>query len=279
MSDKTMQRISRREFLRLSALVTAGAFAAACVPTTPMVRPTEEKLVAPTEEAQFANPQLLVETDWLAEHLKDENLRIVDARKAEDYARGHIPGAISIPRPATFDPDAPKGILGKPEQIAELFGGKGINEKVHVVVYDGGRETAASRVFWTLEYYGHPNVSVLNGGFTKWRAEGRGTSTEEPEVTPVRFTPEIHPEVLTTKEEILSKIGQEGVVFLDARSLEEYKGRDVRAKRGGHIPGAVNLDWRENFTEDDVPVFKSPAQLKELYTKAGVTPDKEVHAY
>lgn len=234
---------------------------------------------APAVVQEFANPQLLVDTEWLVEHLDGPNLRLVDVRNAEDYAAGHIPGAVSIPRPATFDPDAPKGIVGLPEPIAELFGSKEINEKSHVVVYDAGKNTAASRVLWTLEYYGHPTVSLLDGGFTKWQSEQREMTTEEPVVTPVEFSLKAHPKLLTTKDEILDKLDGEGVVFLDARSEEEHKGRDVRTKRGGHIPGAVNVDWPLNFTSGEVPVFKSPAELHELYTELGVTPDKEVHAY
>lgn len=233
----------------------------------------------PVAGVGFANPQLLVETDWLAEHLKDADLRVVDARKAEDYQAGHIPGAVSIPRDSTFDPQAPKGMIGQPEQIAELFGSKGINERVHVVVYDEGKETAAARVLWTLEYYGHPNVSVLNGGFTKWQAEGRELSTEEPKVTPVTFTPKADASKLSTKEQILADIGKADVVMLDARAPAEYRGEDVRAKRGGHIPGAVNIDWVENFTAGEVPVFKSAAELTQLYEAAGVTRDKLIHAY
>jgi len=252
----------------LAALLLGGCRPAATTTPTPEV-----------EETGYANPQLLVKTDWLAEHLDDPNLRVVDARKPEDYAAGHIPSAVSIPPEVTFDPEAPKGIIGPPEQMAELFGSKGINHKVHVVIYAEGKDTAAARIFWTLEYYGHPNVSLLDGGFTKWQTEGREVTTEEPEVTPVEFSVEVHPEMLSTREEILEKLAQEGVVFLDARSEEEYKGRDVRAKRGGHIPGAVNVDWRENFTPGEVPVFKSPAELEELYLDAGVTRDKEVHAY
>ncbi|NIO00128.1 MAG: sulfurtransferase [Anaerolineae bacterium] len=251
----------------LAAFILGGCGPAATPTPTPAV------------EVGFANPQLLVETDWLAEHLKDADLRVVDARKAEDYRAGHIASAIIIPRPDTFDPEAPKGIIGQPEQIATLFGGKGIDEKVHVVVYDEGKNTAASRVFWTLEYYGHPSVSVLNGGFTKWQAEGRELTTEEPVVTSVTFTAKADESKLSTKEQIMEDIGKEGVVMLDARSPEEYRGEDVRAKRGGHIPGAVNIDWVENFTAGEVPVFKSAAELTQLYEAAGVTKDKLVHAY
>lgn len=255
-----------------AAALLAAFILGGCVPAA-IPTPT------PPPKIGFANSQLLVETDWLAGHLKDADLRVVDARKAEDYQAGHIPGAVSIPRDSTFDPAAPKGMVGQPEQIATLFGSKGIDEKVHVVVYDEGKETAASRVFWALEYYGHPNVSVLNGGFTKWQAEGREVTVEEPKITPTTFTVSPNPAILSTKEQILADIGKMDVVMLDTRSPEEYRGEDLRAKRGGHIPGAVNIDWVENFTTGEVPVFKSAAELAQLYETAGVTKDKRIHAY
>jgi len=255
-----------------AALLLAALTLAGCAPATTPI-PT------PAVEIGFANPELLVETHWLAEHLDDPNVRIVDARKVEEYQAGHIPGAVSIPRPTTFDPQAPKGIIGRPEQIAALFGSQGIDEKVHVVVYAEGKDTAASRVFWTLEYYGHPKVSVLNGGFKKWQAEGREVTREVPEVTPTTFAVNPNPAILSTKEEILEDIGKAEVVMLDARSPAEFRGEDVRAKRGGHIPGAVNVDWVENFTAGEVPVFKSAAELTQLYEAAGVTKDKLIHAY
>jgi len=262
----------QQKMMWIAVLALVLGVVAACRPA-PTPAPA-----GPIEVKEFANLQLLVSTEWLAEHVKDADLRLVDARQAEDYAPGHMPSAVSIPRPITFDPDALKGMIGQPVQMAQLFGSKGINEKVHAVIYAQGKGTAASRVLWTLEYYGHPNVSLLDVGFTKWQAGGREVTTEEPEVTSVEFSLEVHSWLLTTKEEIVGKLDQEGLVFLDARSGEEYKGRDVRTKRGGHIPGAVNVDWRENFTPGEVPVFKSPAELEELYADVGVTRHKEVHA-
>jgi len=265
----------KRQWIWLAVLAITMLTAFILAGCAPAVIPTP----TPPPEIGFANPQLLVETDWLAEHLQDADLRIVDARKAEEYQAGHIPGAISIPRDSTFDPQAPKGMVGRPEQIAALFGNKGVNEKVYVVVYDIGKETAATRVFWTLEYYGHPKVSVLNGGLKKWQAEGRKVTAEEPEIAPVTFTVRPDPTKLSTKEQVLEDIGKADVVMLDARSPAEFRGEDLRAKRGGHIPGAVNIDWVENFTAGEVPVFKSAAELTQLYEAAGVTKDKLIHAY
>ena len=266
----------KREWIWRAVLVigvSAASILGGCAPAaTPT--PTLE-----LEEIGYANPELLVETDWLAGHLDDTDVRIVDARDAEEYQAGHIPGAVSIPRPTTFDPEASKGIIGQSEQVAALFGSQGIDETAHVVVYDEGKGTAAARVFWTLEYYGHPRVSVLNGGFTKWQAEAREVTVEEPEIAPVTFTVSPDPTILSTREQILEDIGQADVLMLDARSPEEYRGEDLRAKRGGHIAGAVNIDWVENFTVGDVPVFKSAAELARLYEAAGVTQDKLIHAY
>jgi thiosulfate/3-mercaptopyruvate sulfurtransferase len=266
--DRKGQWIGRAVFAItvLVALVLSGCPAATPTPT-------------PAVEIGYANPELLVETDWLAEHLDDPDLRVVDARKADEYKAGHIPGAVNIPRSATFDPEAPKGMVAPKEMIEEVFGSKGISNETRVVIYGIGKDKDAARIFWTLEYYGHTNVSVLNGGFKKWRAEGREVTVEEPEIVPATFTARPDPAKLSTKEQILEDIGKADVVMLDTRSPAEFRGEDLRAKRGGHIPGAVLVDWVENFTVEDVPVFKSAAELTQLYETAGVTKDKLIHAY
>ena len=227
----------------------------------------------------FAHPELLVDTVWVAEHLSDDGVRLVDARSAEDYAQGHIPGAVSLPRSSTFAPEGPRGLVGSASFIAELAGARGIDETVHVVVYDEGRSNAAARVFWTLEYYGHPRVSVLDGGFGKWRAESRPVSTEVPVVTPVRFAPRAVETLRATKDEIRTELGASETVMLDVRSEGEYTGESVRAERSGHIPGAVHIEWTRNFTSGETPILKSPAELSRLYEEAGITRDKRVHAY
>lgn len=234
---------------------------------------------APVGQEGFAHPELLVDTEWVAEHLSEAGVRLVDARSAEDYASGHIPGAVSIPRSDTFDPDAARGMVGRARRLAALFGARGIDEKVHVVVYDKGLSNAAARVFWTLEYYGHPHVSLLDGGIGKWVSESRGLSTESPEVAPARFDAAAVEDLLATKDELVSDVGATGVVMLDVRSTGEYTGESVRAERSGHIPEAVHIEWTDNFTAGDMPVLKSPRELRKMYEDAGVTPDKRVHAY
>lgn len=236
-------------------------------------------LLSPAEAEKpvgYANPELIVETEWLQ---GADDVVIVDARSIEDYVAGHIPGAVNIPRSVTFDADAELRVVGQPEQIAELFGHQGIDENVHVVVYDEGVSTAAARVFWTLEYYGHPRVSVLNGGFAKWKAESRGTSTEAPSPSSVTFNVRVRDDALTTKAELLSEMDDERVVMLDVRAPEEYVGEKLYSERGGHLPDAVNIEWTRNYTEGGAPVFQSAVELEAMYRRAGVTKDKRVHTY
>jgi thiosulfate/3-mercaptopyruvate sulfurtransferase len=225
----------------------------------------------------FANPNLVVSAAWLRQHSKDANLRIVDARPAADYEKGHLPGAVNLPVADTFDPAQQKNYPDTKEKLEALFSSRGIGSTTRVIAYDNGKETAGPRLFWTLEYLGHTNAAVLDGGLKAWQAEGGELSTEVPTVEAARFTSKVDPAKMPTKEQCEIAIGDPTKIVLDARSPEEYRGEDVRAKFGGHIPGAVNIDWRENFTGGTA--LKDPATLRTLYESKGVTKDKEVIAH
>ena len=215
------------------------------------------------------SPGLLVTTEWLAAHGQDAGLLIVDAREAADYTGGHLPGAVNIARSATFDPRSP-GNLGKPGTITELFGAAGIDESVLVVLYDEGKSTSAARIFWTLEQYGHAAVSVLDGGLVKWQAEGRELTQDAPTTTPTIFV--ARPGDLTaTMDHVLEGIDEDMTCALDTRSDREWE--------NGRVPGAVHLEWTNNFTEGEVPVYKSVEVLTALYEGAGVTKDHRIHSY
>ncbi len=222
------------------------------------------------EQAGFANPSLLVTTTWLATHTGEDGVAVVDVRRAKDFEAGHVPGAVSIPTSATYDPGS-RGDIGPREQIAARLGAQGIAASTHVVLYDEGRSTAAARVFWTLEVYGHEKVSVVDGGFGKWKAEERETTGSPTAVTPVEYVIGSQPGRLSTLDQILEDVEDPDVVMLDARSSREYE--------SGRIPAAVHIDWVQNYTADEVPLFKSPAELRKLYGDQGVTADKRVHAY
>ncbi len=272
-----------RHVLRITGLALAlslvVALFAGCAGATPAPTPTATPIPAPTATptpAGFANPGLLVETSWLAQHLNDADIRIVDARSVKDYQAGHIKGAVNLPVAETFNPVGPAQMAGPAEQLEKVFGQRGIMSDTKVIVYDNGKETTASRVLWTLEYYGATKVSVLNGGFKKWQKESQTTSTEETKAAAATFTAQTKAALFASKEDILAALNKPGAAIVDARSPAEYKGDDLRAKRGGHMPGAVNVDWTTLFTSDDAPVLKSPAELRKMYEDAGVTKDKEV---
>ncbi|MBI4282499.1 MAG: sulfurtransferase [Chloroflexi bacterium] len=261
-------------------LVLAIALAACTAEPTPTLSPTATSKPVPTATpAGFANPDLLVDTAWLSQHLDDANIRIVDARAAKDYQANHIQGAISIPVEDTFNTEGPKQMAGPQEQIEQLFGQRGIGNGTTVIVYDNGKETKAPRILWTLEYFGHTNVAVLDGGFKKWQGENLPVASEEHTAAATSFTATAQPSLLADKDDILAALGKPGVAIVDARSAAEYRGEDLRAKRGGHVPGAVNIDWRDLFTAGETPVLKSPAELRKMYEDAGVTKDKEVFVY
>ena len=233
-----------------------------------MIEPETTESVSEPERSD-PGTELLVTTEWLAAHAQDEGLRIVDTRKAAEYQAGHLPGAVSIPRSATFDPQK-QSTVGQPAAIADLFGSRGIDESVHVVLYDEGKSTAAARVFWTLELYGHPHVSVLDGGLVKWQAEGRELTGAEPTVTPTTFIP--RPTDLTaTLDHVLEGIDEDATIALDTRSDDEWN--------DGRVPGAVHIEWTNNFTEGEIPVYKSLEELTALYEGAGITKDHRVHTY
>jgi thiosulfate/3-mercaptopyruvate sulfurtransferase len=243
---------------------------------------------------------LLVETSWLAEHLHDANLRIVDMRgyvrlteqngvqeahyigAQEDYERGHIPGAVYIDWSADIvDPDdAVEAQIAPPERFAAAMERLGIGDEHLVVAYDAHPASQfATRLWWALNYYGHTRVAVLNGGFAKWQREGRPVDTTVPTYPRASFTPATQPQLRATAEEVLRSIGQSGVTLVDARDRGQYTGTVVRKPgRSGHIPGALSLP-RELLIDPASGTFRSNEELAQVFASAGVKPEERVVAY
>lgn len=221
----------------------------------------------------FPNAELLVTTAWLAEHGADAGCVVLDTRSEADYARAHVPGALSLPTSATFLPGS-RGDIASPSQLAALLGALGITRETHVVLYDEGRSTSAPRVFWTLESYGHEHVSVVDGGLPRWYADGRAVTDERPPVTATEY--EVGPLLArcSTADAILADLEDPTCAVLDSRSAREFD--------GGRIPGAVHVDWLRNFTpgsKEEPAELLPPAELRALYADVGITRDKRVHAY
>ena len=223
--------------------------------------------------------QLLVDSGWLETHLNDANLRVVDmVSERTAYRRGHIPGAVYLSVDDVRVKMREGGYrLPTEAEVARLFGDLGIGPDTHVVIYDDSGDLDAARLFFTLDVYGHREVSLLDGGIQAWRRGKRAETTVVPSVARTAYRPARVGERVASAEWVRDRLNDPAVAVLDARSPDEYRGKDVRAKRGGHIPGAVNVEWQENLRADGT--FKPVDELRAMYAAKAVTPDKTVVTY
>ena len=223
----------------------------------------------------YANPHLLWSVDELKARLSDPKLVLVDMRPPEAYSNAHIPGARS------FDIFGISLIDTRPEPlnaflwiIEHLIQAKGINNDSTVVAYDDIAGMRSARLFWFLEFFGHDDVHLLNGGFNAWQAAGLSVTHDATISKAGDFKMKQRPDRLATVDRVLSRLNTPSAVIVDTRSDDEYTGKLVRAKRGGAIPGAVHLEWTRNL--DAKGFFKSADELKKMYSENGITPEKEV---
>jgi thiosulfate/3-mercaptopyruvate sulfurtransferase len=241
------------------------------------------------------NKDPLVTTDWLAIHLEDEDLRVVDIRgyvkktdlgegrqKAEylaareEYDEAHIPGAAYVDWTSDItDPDDPVSVQIAPsERFAGSIGSLGIGDDTSVVIYDHAGGQFATRLWWALTYYGHDEVFVLDGGWGKWTAEGRPTTDEIPAPQPATFTPRPRAGWRTEAEALLAA-GEGGALVLDARDEGQYTGAVTREEaRTGRVPGAVHLHSYSLF-DPESGTFHSDEELARRLEEAGVPEDRD----
>ncbi len=234
---------------------------------------------AQTSGSGYARPELVVETAWLAQHVGDPTIRVVDMRRT-GYPEGHIPGAVFLENEAIRIADRPPTFLPAPEEFELLMGRLGIGPSTRVVAYDERGGIYATRLWWILNHYGHSDVAVLNGGWTKWSAEGRPTSTEVP--APQAAVPfKVQPGTVkvATAEDVKSAINRPGTTIVDARTQAEIDAKDLRGiKRGGYIESSVPIYW-EDTLDPVLKTFKSADAIRELYTSRGITSQHEVLTY
>jgi thiosulfate/3-mercaptopyruvate sulfurtransferase len=257
----------------------------------------------------------LVTTEWLAAHLSDPSVRVVDVRwrsryengrgisfdDYDGYLAGHIPGAVFAGMVADLsDPGHPiSDMLVAPEQFARVMGRLGIGNDSLVVAYDNmGFPLGSARLWWALCHYGHDRVRVLDGGLRAWQSEGRPLSTDVQTPEPATFTPRVRTEWKAAKEDVVAAMGRPGTVIVDCLTPELYHGggeRHLWGQRPGHIPSAVNVPYMANIDPELATVtaaerermfasgrsfaFASPETLARLYNSVGVSPDQEVITY
>lgn len=236
--------------------------------------------------SQYAHPEALVETDWVAEHLNDPNVRLVESN--EDpllYETGHIPGAVKIDWFTTLQHPVRRDFIEK-AQFEALCRSLGIRNDTTVVFYGDKNNWFACYTFWLFAYYGHQNLKIMNGGRAKWVAEGRPLTQEVPSYPPTDYTAkDPDPSIRAFREDVFRQMEQ-GLPLVDVRSPQEYSGELLHmpnypqegAQRGGHIPGAVNIPWAQ-AVNTETSTFKPADELRQLYEQYGITPDKEIIAY
>jgi thiosulfate/3-mercaptopyruvate sulfurtransferase len=220
---------------------------------------------------------VLVDTQWVEDHLSDNSIRIVEVDENPGlYAEAHIPGAIGFDWKKDLQDQVKRDFLG-PAEFGELFGSRGVSNEHTVVLYGDRNNWFAAYTYWYLKYYGHDNVKLVNGPREKWISEGRPTSTDVPRYEPQQFSAnEGDAAIRAHRDEVLSAL-DESTRLVDVRSPQEFSGELIAmagyeqegAQRAGHIPGAASVPWAQAVTEDGT--FKSAGELAELYGSKGVT--------
>ncbi len=224
---------------------------------------------------------LLIEPATLEANLRMPELLILDLRTPEKYRLGHVPGALSANYTDFVASQPPAmGILPGESQLSAVLAGLGLSDAAHVIAYDDEGGGRASRVLWTLDVLGHVRLSLLNGGMVAWEEEDYPTESMSRSPIPSSYVARFrNPGAHASREWVLGRLGRDDTVLLDTRSPAEYAGSDIRASRGGHIPGAVNRNWTDNIDRNNNLRLLPDDALRSAYAGLGVTPEKEVVAY
>jgi thiosulfate/3-mercaptopyruvate sulfurtransferase len=234
----------------------------------------------------YAHPEVLVETAWVAEHLNDPGLRIVEVSvDTNAYSEGHVPGAIGLGWNSDIQQSVRRDFVDR-AGFEALLGRVGIGNEHAVILYGDSNNWFATWAYWLFKYYGHDKVRIMNGGRLKWLAEQRPLSTGAPSYPPTRYAATApNTAIRAFRQQVLDALGKPSTGLVDVRSPKEFAGELLApenlpqegAQRGGHIPGAANIPWATAVREDGT--FKSADDLKALFGDKGITPDKEIVTY
>ena len=236
--------------------------------------------------ANYAHPEYLVSTQWVADNLNSARVRLAEVDvDAAAYETGHIPGAVGWNWKSDLETQVVRNIAGN-EEMEALLSHSGIANETTIVLYGDNNNWFAAYALWLLHYYGHQDAKLMNGGRKKWIDEGRPLTTAIPNHPKTNYRVKgIDPTIRALRDDVLERADQNSVALVDVRSPREFSGELLApenlpqegSQRGGHIPGAKNIVWSQAVNEDGT--FKSPEELAQLYQGQGVTPDKDVIAY
>ena len=234
----------------------------------------------------YAHPEVLVTTDWVANHLNDPNLRLIEVDvDTSAYDQGHVPGAVGWNWQTQLQ-DTLRRDLADQRSFGQLAGNAGLTPETTIILYGDNNNWFAAWGFWQLKYYGHGDVRLMNGGRKKWLEEKGQLSTDAPKIQPTPYTAKSPDTSIRAKrEDIFSVLERRSPAQLvDVRSPDEFSGKVIAppgmtetAQRGGHIPGAASIPWAQAVAEDGT--FKPADALLQLYGGKGVTGEQEVIAY
>ncbi len=236
--------------------------------------------------AEYAHPEALVTTDWVAQHKDDPNVVIVEVNvDTELYDKGHVPGAIGWSWKTQLADQVRRDILSR-EDFEALMRESGVNNEDTVILYGDSNNWFAAWALWQLKMYGHDDARIMDGGRKKWEKEGRELTTERPSVTPSNYQArELDLSHRAFLPEVQQKAMNGAVGLVDVRSPAEFSGEILAppglpetCQRGGHIPGASNIPWSKAVNDED-GTFKPASELRELYRQAGITDDRPVITY
>ncbi len=219
----------------------------------------------------IAQGDIISAAEFMKMYKSDKNMIVVDASKESTYTKTHIKGAVNIPHKTLYKDSEIEGLIEEPAVLAKIFGSKGVSETKTIVVYDGGSQKYSSRVYFILKYLGAPNVKLLHKDMNDWR-KSRVPITKMPSKTSsVTFTPNVNSNILADMAYV--KSGK--ATLVDARSTEEYEG--TSEKSVGHIPGAINIHYKQVVTTTDA--FKNKAELEKVIAQHNLTDSKPVVIY
>jgi len=226
----------------------------------------------------YARPELLVDTAWLAQHLTDRNIRIVDLRP-RGYGDGHIPEAVWLDNNWIRNPKAPPTFLPTPQEFEALMSKLGISNTTRVIAYDERGGIYAARLWWILNHYGHSNVALLDGGWVKWAAEQRPANAAVPAPAAAKFAVKAGTVKVATADQVKAAINNPKEKLIDARTQGEIDGKDLRnIKRGGFIESSIPVYW-EDTLDATTKAFKPAAEIAKLYRDKGITAADNVTVY
>ena len=236
--------------------------------------------------AEYAHPESLVSTEWVAEHGGDANVRLIEVDvDTAAYEQGHIAGAVGWNWQSQLQQAVRRDVVSKAE-MEQLLGGAGVGNDTTIVLYGDNNNWFAAWAFWQIRYYGHGDVKLMNGGRAKWEAEGRPMTTDAPSHVATSYTASDPDESIRAyRDQVLAGVGSGSIALVDVRSPQEFSGELLApanlpqegSQRGGHIPGAANIPWAQAANEDGT--FKSADELAELYGGKGVDGSRDTVAY